>query len=196
MTGNISKRMKNQFSVFYFLSYDRSCSQFSSVFSRPKMEEKKCLKRCEMIWNGWLSSSVFFVRFWVMVDFVFYHRSAFRSGRIQIFFSCWGGSAILNPPFLCRASPPGPGCFWTEWPYITGSQVSLVCVSGSGSRVQKSECITKVKYKIDHNSKTKNLTKKTVELKNPFQNHARRLRHFFSISDRLKTLENSEQIRS
>ena len=33
------------------------------------------------------------------------------------------------------------------------------------------ECTTKVKYKIDHNSKTNNRTKK-IELKNPFQNIA------------------------
>ena len=34
------------------------------------------------------------------------------------------------------------------------------------------EGTTKVKYKIDHNSRTKNRTKKTYEHKNPFQNIA------------------------
>ena len=41
------------------------------------------------------------------------------------------------------------------------------------------ECSTKVKYKIDHNSKTKNRTKKTHELKNLFQNVTHLMRQQF-----------------
>ena len=58
-------------------------------------------------------------------------------------------------------SIPGPGCFWIESSQPTGYRESLVSVSESGSEKSPSrQFITKVKYKIDHNSKTKYRTKK------------------------------------
>ena len=67
-------------------------------------------KWCVMTWNGFSSSSVYICAifsFWVMVDFVFYLRSAFRtmtnSEKLML-----GGLRLLNSPYLWGASPPTP----------------------------------------------------------------------------------------
>ena len=59
---NVQDRMKNQFSYFYFLSYRRICSQFSSIFTSITIQNftnyffQNCSKlheRCALSWNEW-----------------------------------------------------------------------------------------------------------------------------------------------
>ena len=64
MHHNMLKRMKIQISDYfdyYLLSYGRFCSQFSCVFTSITDQKclKKCLKRSEMFWNGFLISWFF-----------------------------------------------------------------------------------------------------------------------------------------
>ena len=67
----------NEKSIFRFI-FGRFCSQFSSFFNRLKCKNKMSQKM-RIIWNGFLSSWFFFMRF-----LVFDLRSAFRTRQTQI----------------------------------------------------------------------------------------------------------------
>ena len=88
-----------------------------------------------MFWNRFLSSWIIFCKifcFWDMVDFVFNIRSELGNPRI------WFRNANLWYPR-------------TTW---------LGGFNPKASGTWNPECTTKVKYKIDHNSKNKKRTKK------------------------------------
>ena len=75
----LSQKMRNVLKWIFelFLILFKICK----CFYRTKLR-KKCFNRCAMFWNGFLCSWVFFCAifsFWVMVDFVFYLRSTFRT---------------------------------------------------------------------------------------------------------------------
>ena len=91
--------------------------------------------------------------------------------------------------------PQAPDTFGLNPPSQLVLGVSLVCVSESGSRVQKSlpsSLLTTVEYKIDHISKTKNRTKKNSRTQISDSEHCAFFRSLIFFV-RFKTPENCEQ---
>ena len=75
--------------------------------------------------------------------------------RLRPLSPCFRGKLRAPRPPL-GSPPPGPGCFWIESPEPTGSRVSMVRVSESGSQklLSYSSLLTTVEYKIEHISRT------------------------------------------
>ena len=113
ITRNALKRMRNQFSYFcdfYFLSYDRFCSQFSRFFNNQKWEKRMSQKMHNVLKRifEFIFARFLVFEFWSILYFTVVVHSGLR--WIQIFF-------MLG--MLCAQTPDAFGLNPTSQPFIT-----------------------------------------------------------------------------
>ena len=144
---NELKRMKNQFSDFYILSYGRFCTQKSSKNVLILSTKTTISQKIKIATIGKLIFDFFFH---LTIHLAIIFHLAIQKNLV--------GALLPTPP--TGPAPLYPACFWIDW---------LVSVWIRIAKISSVFCIHVVTYiKIDYTSKTKRRTKKISWTKKSF----------------------------